>query len=77
MTDFTNDSSHMQSGQKRHRQSTTEYRVYLTLIFIAAVPFCAAIWAYSLIRHKALPARGPSQMALSEARTITPRIFWA
>lgn len=74
MTDLSND---MSGRAKKVRQSETEYRVYLALIFIAAIPFCAAIWAYRLIRHMAVPAHGPIHMAISEARTITPRIFWA
>jgi hypothetical protein len=73
MTDFTHDIP----DSKRHRQTTGEYRVYLGLIFLAAVPFCTVIWAYRLIHQAKLPAQGPIQSALSEARTITPRIFWA
>ena len=76
MTDFTNDISHMRDA-KRQRQTTGEYRVYLGLIFAAAVPFCTTIWAYRLFRHAKLPVQGPIQSAISEARTITPRIFWA
>jgi len=73
MTDFIHDIP----DTKRHRQTTGEYRVYLGLIFLAAVPFCTAIWAYRLMRHAKLPEQGPIQSAISEARTITPRIFWA
>jgi len=76
MTDLTNEMSQMTSA-KRPRHTTMEYRIYLGLIFAAALPFCAAIWAYRLIRQTNAPAQGPIQMALSEARTITPRIFWA
>ena len=74
MTDLSND---MSNRTKRVRQSDTEYRVYLALIFLVAIPFCTTIWASRLIRHLALPVQGPIQMAISEARTITPRIFWA
>ena len=73
MTDFT----HEIPDTRRQRDTSTEYRVYLGLIFVAAVPFCTAIWAYRLIRHAKIPAQGPIQSAISEARTITPRIFWA
>jgi len=59
------------------KQSTLEYRFYLSLLFIAALPFCTAIFAYRTVRHGKLPEQGPIQSALSEARTITPRIFWA
>jgi len=45
--------------------------VYFALIFIAAIPFCAAIWAYSLIRNMTLPTDGLFQMALSEARYMS------
>lgn len=77
MTDLTNEMLQMSSDTRRAKQSKTEYRVYLALIFIAALPFCAAIWAFSLIKNAKLPAQGPIQSALSEARTITPCIFWA
>jgi TRAP-type C4-dicarboxylate transport system permease small subunit len=45
------------------------------LIFLAALPFCTVIWAFRLIQHMTLPTLGPIQSAISEARTITPRIF--
>ncbi|MEO9649748.1 MAG: cytochrome PufQ [Roseobacter sp.] len=70
-------SSEMPNDAKRHRHATSEYRIYLGLIFLAAVPFCLVIWVYTLIRNVKLPAQGPIPKALSEARTITPRIFWA
>lgn len=77
MSDLSSEMSQMPRDAKRYRHSTSEYRIYLGLIFLAAVPCCTVIWAYSLIRHAKLPDRGPIQSALSEARTITPRIFWA
>ncbi|MEP4199396.1 MAG: cytochrome PufQ [Aliishimia sp.] len=77
MSDLSSEMSHMSNDAKRHRHATNEYRIYLGLIFLAAVPFCMVIWAYTLIRNAELPAQGPIQRALSEARTITPRIFWA
>lgn len=76
MSDLSNQMSRMPRDAKRHRYSTGEYRLYLCLIFLLAVPFCTVIWAYSLIRHAEFPAQGPIQNALSEARSITPRIFW-
>ena len=77
MTDFTNNSNEMSASGKRNQPSTSEYRVYSALIRLAALPICSLIWTFSLVRHIALPAKGPLSMAWSEARTITPRIFWA
>ena len=77
MTDLTNEFPQMSTEPKRHWNSKGEYRLYLGLIFLAAVPICTAIWAYTLVKKSKLPAQGPIQSALSEARTITPRIFWA
>ncbi|WP_108838741.1 cytochrome PufQ [Tateyamaria sp. Alg231-49] len=76
MTDFNNDINNMRDA-KRQRQITREYQVYFGLIFLAAVPSCTAIWAYGLVRHAKMPAQGPIQSAIGEARTITPCIFWA
>ncbi|MDC1333509.1 cytochrome PufQ [Planktomarina temperata] len=64
-----------QSNPEVFGTQKNEYRVYLALIFLAALPFCTVIWAYRLIRHMTLPTLGPIQSAISEARTITPRIF--
>ena len=75
MTDFANEMSGLSKQSRRLRHSKNEYRVYLALIFLAALPFCTVIWAYRLIRHMTLPTLGPIQSAISEARTITPRIF--
>lgn len=77
MSDLSSEMSQIPSDTRRHRNSTNEYRLYLGLIFLAAVPCCTVIWAYTLMRHAKLPAQGPIQSALSEARTITPCIFWA
>ena len=77
MSDLSSEMSNVSAEAKRHRHATGEYRLYLGLIFLAAVPFCTVIWAIRLIRDAKIPAQGPIQSALSEARTITPRIFWA
>ncbi|MEP3637630.1 MAG: cytochrome PufQ [Paracoccaceae bacterium] len=77
MSDLSSEMSQMLNDTKRHRHATNEYRIYLGLIFLTAVPFCTVIWAYTLFRNAELPAQGPIQSALSEARTITPRIFSA
>ena len=77
MSDLSSEMLEVPSDAKRQRHATNEYRLYLGLIFLAAVPFAIVIWAYTLIRHAKLPDQGPIQRALSEARTITPRIFWA
>ncbi len=76
MTDLSNGLSQMTSGAKRHRHSTNEYRLYLTLIFLVALPGCVLVWAYRIARHGTTPKQGPIQTALSEARSIAPCIFW-
>ena len=79
MTDLTTDTFQKppDARRPRSRHSKGEYLVYLSLIFLAALPFCAVIWVYLSIRHAKLPAQGPVQSAISEARTIAPCIFWA
>ena len=76
MSDLSSEMSGRPSDAKRNRRSTNEYRIYLGLIFLAVVPFCAVKWAYNLTRFGKFPDQGPLQSALSEARTITPCIFW-
>ncbi len=77
MSDLTNNLSQVSGGPKKARQTSGEYRFYLSMIFLTAVPFCAVIWTYQLFKHAKMPAQGPIQSALSEARTIAPCIFWA
>ncbi|MDA8585513.1 cytochrome PufQ [Rhodobacteraceae bacterium] len=76
MTDFMSEIPNSKSDKKRNKRSKVEYHVYLALIFLTALPFCAAFWVYVLIRTGKPPAQGPIQTAMSEARTITPCIFW-
>lgn len=76
MTDFTNNVSWAAHENKSARDSSTEYKVYFTLILLAALPNCTLLWAYSLVRNVALPEQGPIRKAWSEAQSITPRIFW-
>lgn len=76
MSDLSNDFSTSSRGIKSHRHSTNEYRLYLGLIFLATLPICAVIWTYTLIRQAELPEKGPVRSALSEARSLAPRIFW-
>ncbi len=76
MSDFTNDASWTTQGDKAARSSSHEYKVYFTLILLAALPICTLLWAYSLVRNTALPEQGPIRKAWSEAQSITPRIFW-
>ena len=47
MTDFANEISGLSKQPRRLRHSKNEYRVYLALIFLAALPFCTVIWALS------------------------------
>jgi len=55
MSDFTNDASWTTQGDKAARSSSHEYKVYFTLILLAALPICTLLWAYSLVRNTALP----------------------
>lgn len=76
MSDLSNGMPNMQREARFLRHSTREYRFYMAVIFLLAVPCCTVIWLYSLLRHAELPEHGPIHSALSEARSITPRIFW-
>lgn len=53
------------------RHERAEYRVYFTLILIAALPFGLAGWV------AAPRSGGPLRRAIAEARRITPMIFRA
>ena len=64
MTDFANEMSGLSKQARRLRHSKNEYRVYLALIFLAALPFCTVIWAYRLIRRMTLPTLGPIHSCL-------------
>lgn len=77
MTDLTNDTSQMSRPSKRSQPSRAEYNFYFSLILIMALPTCAVLWAFSVIRHRRLPEKGPIQSAFSEAHVITPQIFGA
>ena len=76
MTDFTNNRTWSDQEDTQTRARSTEYQVYFALILLAAVPICAVLWIYALVRHATLPAQGPLKKAWSEAQSITPRIFW-
>lgn len=54
-----------------------EYRAYLWLIFVLALPFGVAGWALDLLRGRGLRSRGPVARARLEAERIAPVIFWA
>ncbi|MGR3705428.1 cytochrome PufQ [Sulfitobacter sp.] len=77
MSELTNEMSKTTRRARRPRRSETEYKVYLGLIFLVALPFCAASWAFSMIQEAKAPSKGPIQAALSEARAVTPMIFSA
>ena len=76
MTDFTNNRSWSAPEDTQTRTRSSEYQFYFGLILLAAVPICAVLWVYALVRHAKLPAQGPLKKAWSEAQSITPRIFW-
>jgi len=77
MTDLTNIPMQKTGGVKRHRSPKGEYTFYFALIFLAALPICLIRWVFAAINDAKLPHRDPVRWAWSEARTITPRIFWA
>jgi hypothetical protein len=58
-----------------HRTPKAEFYAYFTLIFLIAIPFAVAAWAYALIRDRHLPVHGPMARAWREAGAITPAIF--
>jgi hypothetical protein len=60
---------------KQPRVPRAEYRIYFSVIFIAALPFTTAACIADLITgHE---TRDPIRRALAEARRITPHIFSA
>ena len=61
--------------QKHTRVPRAEYRIYFSVIFIAALPFTTAACIADLVTgHE---TRDPVRRALAEARRITPHIFSA
>jgi hypothetical protein len=58
-----------------HRTPKAEFYVYFALIFVLAIPFATAIWAWSLISERRLPVHGPLARAWREAGAVTPSIF--
>lgn len=75
MTDHTAGQGH---GPRVHHPSRTpraEFYTYFTLIFLAAIPFAAMAWVWSVIRDRHLPVHGPLARAWREAGALTPTIF--
>jgi hypothetical protein len=62
-------------AHKHPRVPRAEYRIYFSVIFIAALPFTTAACLADLITgHE---TRDPVRRALAEAQRITPHIFSA
>ena len=59
------------------RQPRTEFAVYFTIIFLAALPLAAAQWLIRAIRPNGTHNRGMFARAWTHAREITPMIFSA
>lgn len=64
-----------QGASHAHRTSKVEFYVYFALIFLAAIPFATAAWAFGLVRDRHLPVHGPLARAWREAGAITQAIF--
>lgn len=74
MADFSvNETRH----KGHHAYDRLEYRVYVALIFVFALPFAALGYAWTVIRHARTPDQGPVARAWAEARQVAPMIFRA
>lgn len=75
MTDLTSNPPPRMSVSRRRR--TAEFRLYFTLIFVAAIPFGTVSWLRDIFRLQTLNIRGPLARAWAEADRMTPLIFSA
>lgn len=67
------DATHITS---RRSGTTTEYRVYFAVIFLAALPFAFAGWLRDAVQLKREALKhGILYRAVCQAQLITPRIF--
>lgn len=57
------------------RTPRMEFYTYFALIFLAAIPFAAVAWLWSLLRDRQFPVHGPLARAWREAGALTPTIF--
>lgn len=74
MADFSvNETRHR--GHQAHGR--LEYRLYFAVIFLLALPFAAAAYAWAVVRHARAPEMGPIARARAEAHSIAPMIFRA
>lgn len=73
MSVFTTDSP----SRGHARQPRTEFAVYFTIIFLAALPLAAAQWMIRAILPNGHHNRGMFARAWTHAREITPMIFSA
>ncbi len=78
MTDQTSSGPVVAEPRERQaRPPTREFYAYFALIFLAAIPFALFTWGLKTARQMRLPSQGPLAMAWTQARIITPKIFWA
>lgn len=75
MSDHTAGHGIGQGASHAHRTPKVEFYVYFALIFLVAIPFATAAWAFGLLRDRHLPVHGPLARAWREAGAITPAIF--
>jgi len=73
MTDYTSNAP-MERTAKPPR---TEFYVYFSIIFVAALPLATISWGLSSLRQREMSRKGPVKRAWSQARIITPMIFSA
>jgi hypothetical protein len=80
MTDMTTDTqtrdTAVDNARVKHNEKT-EFMVYFSIIFMAALPLAFLTWALAAVRSRSLTDRGPVARAWSQARIITPMIFSA
>ncbi|MEM0977402.1 MAG: cytochrome PufQ [Pseudomonadota bacterium] len=63
---------------RQKRGTRMEYWVYFSLIFLLAIPFALARWAFRLVAPVANKQnRGVIRRAKEQAHTVTPMIFSA
>jgi hypothetical protein len=64
-------------GAHVQRTPHTEFYVYFTLIFLAAIPFACIGWVARAVTTLRMPRMNPISRAWADAGAITPSIFRA
>ena len=77
MSDMTTDFTPAESAPTKKRSNRAEFTVYFAVIFLATLPLATLTWALQALRTRSLTDKGPMARAWSQARIITPMIFFA